>query len=83
MTTEGGVSRISLYPDHSSHRPTSGAPRMAAGRRNSDTLPFREGNRPCPQPEAKSHGANGRRKARALRSAVPKTPRKGVLLQLG
>ena len=29
------------------------------------------------------HGANGRRKARALRSAVPKTPRKGVLLQLG
>ena len=46
--------------------------------------PFREGKPPHARSRRQSpHGANGRRKARALRSVVPKTPRKGVLLQLG
>ena len=46
--------------------------------------PFREGKPPHARSRRQSpHGANGRRKARALRSAVPKTPRRGVLLQLG
>ena len=48
MTTEGGVSRTSFYPDHSGHRPTSGAPRMAAGRRDSDTFPIQGGKPPMP-----------------------------------
>ena len=75
----------SLLPRPLQPRAHQWCPQDDCGRRDSDTFSISgRGNRPMPAARGKvHHGANGRRKARALRSVVPKTPRKGVLLQLG